>query len=106
MLDDEGRSDSAELARSLLIILNGAIIETLIHRRSDYALAAGSTAAALLDHRDPHASAAGPAQSRPTGHRQLPPSHRLRLQRSRSSWLIAPAGVSKEATVPIFRARR
>lgn len=57
MLDDEGRSDSSLLARSLLIILDGAIVETLIHRRSDYALAAGSTAAALLEHRDRHANA-------------------------------------------------
>jgi hypothetical protein len=51
MLEEEGRSDSEPLARALLIVLDGAIIETLIHRRRDYALAGADAAIALLEGR-------------------------------------------------------
>lgn len=51
MLQEEGHSDSEALARALLIVLDGAIVETLVHRRRDYALAGGEAAIALLQGR-------------------------------------------------------
>lgn len=49
MLDEEGRSDSATLARALMVLLDGAIVQTLIHRRRACAEAAAIATAALLE---------------------------------------------------------
>ena len=57
MLEQDGRLDSGRLARILMILLDGAIVHTLIHRDRAYAEAAAVAAAALLEsdstaHRD------------------------------------------------------
>ena len=51
MLDEEGRPDGA-LARALMILLDGAIVQTLIHRRRAYAEAAARAATTLLCRHD------------------------------------------------------
>jgi AcrR family transcriptional regulator len=52
MLDEEGHPGSEKLARALMILLDGAIIQTLIHRSRAYAEAAAQAAAALLARQD------------------------------------------------------
>lgn len=48
MLEEEGRRDSSGLARMLMIILDGTIAQTLIHRDAAYAAAAARAARALI----------------------------------------------------------
>lgn len=59
LLEEEGRSDAAALARSLMVLLDGAIVQALIHRDAAYPLAAAELARTLLG-RSPalHADAA------------------------------------------------
>ena len=62
MLRDEGRSNSEELARSLMVLLDGAIVQAMIHRDVRYPEAAARLAHLLLDDCDwrkmPRANAA------------------------------------------------
>lgn len=49
LLEGENRADAADLARMLMIVLDGAIAEILVHRDAAYAEAAGRAARLLLD---------------------------------------------------------
>lgn len=49
MLAAEGRPNAAELARSLMVLLDGAIVQCLIHRDRRYADCAATLARRLLD---------------------------------------------------------
>lgn len=48
LLKAEGRSDCEALARVLMVLLDGAIVQVLIHKDPDYARAAASAASELL----------------------------------------------------------
>jgi AcrR family transcriptional regulator len=48
LLEAEGWDDSAELARILMLLLDGGIVQTLTHRDPAYAEAAGAAARRLL----------------------------------------------------------
>lgn len=48
LLEEEGRADAAQLARSLMVLLDGAIVQALIHRDAAYAQAAAELARTLL----------------------------------------------------------
>jgi AcrR family transcriptional regulator len=48
MLAEEGRPDAAELARILMLLLDGSVVQTLTHRDPAYARAAGVAARLLL----------------------------------------------------------
>lgn len=48
MLESEGWADSADLARSLMVLLDGAIVGVLIHRDRSYAEAAARAAGDIL----------------------------------------------------------
>jgi AcrR family transcriptional regulator len=48
MLVEEGRRDAAELARILMLLLDGSVVQTLTHRDPAYARAAGLAARLLL----------------------------------------------------------
>lgn len=48
LLEGEGRPDAAHLARSLMVLLDGAIVQALIHRDAAYAQAAAELARILL----------------------------------------------------------
>ncbi|HEX8532908.1 MAG TPA: TetR family transcriptional regulator [Allosphingosinicella sp.] len=48
MLLEEGRADADLLARTLMILFDGAIAQILIHRKPDYAEAAGTAVRRLL----------------------------------------------------------
>jgi AcrR family transcriptional regulator len=48
LLVEEGWSDPAELARMLMLLLDGGIVQTLTHRDPAYAAAAGNAARVLL----------------------------------------------------------
>lgn len=48
MLAEEGWPDCDSLARSLMVLLDGAIVQALIHRDARYAVAAADLARALL----------------------------------------------------------
>ncbi|WP_114952223.1 TetR/AcrR family transcriptional regulator [Sphingosinicella terrae] len=71
MLEEEGRADSPGLARALMILLDGAIVHTLIHRDPAYAEAAATTVDVLL------ATTANPAN---TAARCQPPPSAERLR--------------------------
>ncbi|WP_225767265.1 TetR/AcrR family transcriptional regulator [Inquilinus sp. Marseille-Q2685] len=47
-LKAEGRDDSAALAQSLMVLIDGAVTQILLHRKSGYAHAAARAARALL----------------------------------------------------------
>lgn len=49
MLEEEGRADSARLARALMVLLDGAIVQTLIHRHRGCAEAAALAVSCLLE---------------------------------------------------------
>ena len=49
LLEAEGRADAPHLARSLMVLLDGAIVQALIHRDAAYPQAAAEVAALLLD---------------------------------------------------------
>lgn len=49
LLEEEGRRDSQLLARMLMVILDGAIVQVLVHRDAAYAEAAASAAMALIE---------------------------------------------------------
>ncbi|WP_165357431.1 TetR/AcrR family transcriptional regulator [Sphingosinicella sp. CPCC 101087] len=48
MLEEERHAHSDRLARVLMVLLDGAIVQTLIHRRSEHAEAAAESVGALL----------------------------------------------------------
>lgn len=48
-LIDEGYKDTEELAKSLMILLDGAVVRMMVHRDSGYAEVAARTARVLLD---------------------------------------------------------
>lgn len=50
-IDAEGLDDAALRARQLMVLLDGAVAQMLIHRDASYARAAGQAAAALLTKR-------------------------------------------------------
>ena len=49
VLDAEGVKGAAGLARQLMILLDGAVTEILIHKDSDYAVAASEAAATIIE---------------------------------------------------------
>ena len=53
LLEGEGRANAAHLARSLMVLLDGAIVQALIHRDTAYAEAAAGMASVLLQRRSP-----------------------------------------------------
>ncbi len=48
MLEEEGWNEAAELARILMLLLDGGIVQTLTHRDPAYAASAGNAARVLL----------------------------------------------------------
>ncbi|MDB5722145.1 MAG: putative transcriptional regulator, TetR family [Alphaproteobacteria bacterium] len=48
LIEEDERSDSAELARMMMILLDGGIVQTLTHRDPAYARAAGAAVRRLL----------------------------------------------------------
>lgn len=64
-LGSGGVSDPAMIGRQVMILLEGAITQMLIHRDVSYALAAGRAAAVLVERGLPRAGAtAAPAEMR------------------------------------------
>ena len=51
LLAKDGRSDADQSAKSLMVLLDGAIVQCLIHRDGSYAEAAAALARRLLDER-------------------------------------------------------
>lgn len=58
MLDAECRADGEALARTLMVLLDGAMVQVLIHRNPAYAHAAASAARDLLSRQHPLTRAA------------------------------------------------
>ena len=53
ILESEGRPDAAMLARTLMVLLDGTIVQVLIHRDRSYVEAAALAARDLLSHASP-----------------------------------------------------
>jgi AcrR family transcriptional regulator len=48
LLEEDGRADAAHLARSLMVLLDGSIVQALVHRDAAYPIAAAEVARGLL----------------------------------------------------------
>jgi AcrR family transcriptional regulator len=68
-LEDEGRADAAQLAQAIMVLLDGVVAHTLLHRQPGYADAASRTvqimlAASAQPNRAPALTAVKPARKR------------------------------------------
>src|SRR3954468_8027713 len=92
MVHEEGHSDAKTIARALMILIDGAVCQILIHRDADYATSAGFAAQSLLSKvafnpRSPARAGTAPRDKRPES---APPAKRKKAPPARAAAPGAP----------------